>query len=82
MNIMNMNQQLIDSKDKKFLQYPLLKSVSWSNINNYLFPFNNNKTNISEENNTWKCFGGWTEEFMNIKENKINYKLDGIKCWL
>ena len=72
-NLMQPNQQPSDAKDYKCLQYPLLKSTSYSNINNnksYNNNFNLLNKDIEEKYNE-NAFEDEVEDFMHMNENEI-----------
>ena len=72
-NIMNTNPQPSDIKDDKCLKYPLLKSTSFSNMNNnnkFQNTFNNNNICIEEKYNE-NAFEDEIDDFMHMNENKI-----------
>lgn len=74
MNIMNMNQQPIDNKENKCLKYPLLKSVSSSNINTNNYNKNDiNNNNIDEEDEKYNenALEDEPEDFIHMNENKV-----------
>ena len=73
-NIINVNQQPLYTKDSKFLKYPLLKSISSSNINaNKLNNnnFNNNSTDEEDEKYNENALEDEPEDFIHMNENKI-----------
>ena len=79
LNIMNINQKPFDIKDKKPLQYPLLKSVSSSNINikNNKNFINNNIEEGNDDDNDYdekyneNALEDEPEDFMHMNEDKI-----------
>ena len=76
-NLMNNNnsQIPIDNKDNKCLKYPLLKSISSSNININHNKINNTNNNIYEEDDDEKynenALEDEPEDFMHMNENEI-----------
>ena len=76
MNLLNTNPQPLDTKDSKCLKYPLLKSISSSNINNnnkFQNPLNNNNSISEEENDTYNenALEDEPEDFMHMNQNEI-----------
>ena len=72
MNIISENPQQKDTKDDKVLKYPLLKSISSSNINNNSFK-NDLNNNIIEEHDTYNgnAFKDQAEDFMHMNQDEI-----------
>ena len=85
MNLMNSSQEenSIKIKNEKVLKYPLLKSISSSNINNknkknISYDINNNEVYDYDEDDEYNkdALPDEIEDFMYIKENEINIKND------
>ena len=85
MNIMNSSQEenTIKIKKDKILKYPLLKSISSSNMNNknkknISYDINNNEEYDYDEDDEYNkdALPDEIEDFMYIKENEINIKND------
>ena len=72
-NLMSNNPQPLNSKDNKCLKYPLLKSVSHSNIN---YSITNNSVNniYIEENEKYNenALEDEPEDFIHMNEDEIN----------
>ena len=75
-NLMNNNSQIpMDNKNNKCLKYPLLKSISSSNININHNKINNTNNNIYNNNDDEKynenALEDEPEDFMHMNENEI-----------
>ena len=85
MNILNVNPQPLDAKENKCLKYPLLKSISSSNINNnnkfqnsLKINNNNSNNNINEEDDKYNenALDDEPEDFMHMNQNEIELNND------
>ena len=68
MNLINKNPQQENTKEDKALKYPLLKSISSSNINN---DFNNDNINEEDDNYNKNAFKDEAEDYMHMNQDTI-----------
>ena len=74
MNILCTNPQPLNTKNNKYINYPLLKSISSSNYYNVNKLLNNlNNNNINEENDIYNenALEDEPEDFMHMNQNEI-----------